>query len=234
MISGPRRVPCNWLKKRELQGYLRMNKPQKVSQMQLLSSPASPFARKVRVLLHEADMRDAVEICDVTALAVGDTDPGLVAANPLGKLPTLIRPEGPALYDSRVILRFLNDIYDLGLYPEGRLWEVLTLEATADAMMDAAILIIYEARFRPESLQSAEWMAGQWSKVDRALEVLESRWLGHLAGHLDMAQIGVGCALGYLDFRHGDRGWRDGRPGLAAWYEEFAARPSMMATQPQG
>ncbi|MGB5067721.1 MAG: glutathione S-transferase C-terminal domain-containing protein, partial [Albidovulum sp.] len=110
----------------------------------------------------------------------------------------------------------------------------LTLEATADGMLDAAILMVYESRLRPEDKRFAEWVEGQWGKVARALDALESRWIGHLNGPLDMGQIALGCALSYLDFRHDARGWREGHPALAAWYKGFAARPSMKATEPVG
>jgi glutathione S-transferase len=155
-----------------------------------------------------------------------------VALNPLGKIPALARDDGPALYDSRVICRYLDDRAQAGLYPASRLWDVLTLEATADGIMDAAVLIIYESRVRPEDHRFAPWVDGQWTKIDRSLDALEQRWLSHLHGPLDMGQIAVGAALGYLDFRHDERGWRNGRPGLAAWEAVFAERPSMVATRP--
>ena len=76
------------------------------------------------------------------------------------------------------------------------------------------------------------WVEGQWAKISRALDVLDTRWMSHLCGPFDMGQIAVGCALGYLDFRHGDRGWRQGRDDLALWEGTFATRDSMQATQP--
>lgn len=199
--------------------------------MQLVSSPASPFARKVRVLLQETNQLDAVEILDVKTTPV-TTDPAVAAANPVGKIPALIRPDAPALYDSRVICRFLDAHADGALYPEDRIWDTLTLEATADGILDAAVLIVYEGRIRPEELRYAPWMDAQWAKVSRALGALNTRWMSHLNGPLDMGQIAVGCALGYLDFRHDARGWRAGNDALAAWYETFAQRDSMQATQP--
>ena len=92
--------------------------------------------------------------------------------------------------------------------------------------------MVYEWRLRPEEMRLPDWVEGQWAKIARALDALETRWISHLAGPLDMGQIAVGCALGYLDFRHGDRDWRAARPGLAAWEAAFAARPSMTATRP--
>ena len=90
-----------------------------------------------------------------------------------------------------------------------------------------------EARFRPEDKPSDEWVEGQWAKVSRALDALEGQWMSHLHGALCMGQIAVGCALGYLDFRHDARNWRAGRDALAAWEKGFAARPSMLAPRPQ-
>lgn len=202
--------------------------------MRLYWSANSPYARKVLVLLHELDLLDRVE---VVPAAGGPLDPGTLplALNPLGKIPTLERDDGPALYDSRVICRYLDALAGGRLTPSGnRQWEILTLEATADGIMDAALLMVYEDRLRPEDRRYPVWVETQWSKVSRALDVIEARWLAHLNGPLDMAQIAVGCATGYLDLRHAARNWRDGRPGLAAWDAAFAARPAMVATRPPG
>jgi glutathione S-transferase len=201
--------------------------------MQLISSPASPFVRKVRMLLHETGLADQVEELPVATTALA-TAPEAMAANPLGKIPALLREDGPAIYDSRVICRYLDARAGAGLYPEARLWEVLTLEATADGIMESGVLMVYEMRLRPEGARSAEWVEAQWAKIARVLDALEDRWMSHLAGPLDMAQIAVACALGYLDFRHDARGWREGHPALAAWYEGFAARPAMVETAPVG
>lgn len=202
--------------------------------MRLFHSPTSPFVRKVMVTLHETGQLDRVELVPASGTPVA---PGTmpVASNPLGKVPTLERPDGPALYDSRVITRYLDGLATGGLYPaEPRLWETLTLEATGDGICDAAVLMVYEARLREETGPSEAWTEAQWAKIVRALDALEARWLAHLAGRIDAGQIAVGCALGYLDFRHDARGWRDGRPMLARWFERFDERPSMVATRPKG
>ena len=202
--------------------------------MQLLMSPASPFVRKVRVLLAEAGRTDQVEEISVNAVAVGEADAMLTEANPLGKIPALVLDDGSVLFDSRVIMRYLDQSFGLGLYPEDRQWDVLTLEALADAMMEAGVLMVYEKRFRPEDLQYDDWIEGQWTKIARALDLLEAEWLERLDLPLDVGQIGAACALGYLDFRHADRNWRDGRPGLNAWFARFGQRKSMEMTAPIG
>lgn len=199
--------------------------------MRLLKAGPSPFVRKVLVTLHETGQANDVQTVDVAASPMGP-EASLAAANPLGKIPCLVRDNAPALYDSRVICRFLDDRAKAGLYPENRLWDVLTLEATADGIMEAAVLMIYEVRYRPEAIQFGDWVEGQWGKVSRALDTLETRWLSQLHGQLDMSHIAIGCALGYLDLRHDARNWRVGRDGLSEWYAEFVKRDSMVATQP--
>ena len=128
--------------------------------MQLLISPASPFVRKVRVLIRETGLLSEVEEVDVSTTPFA-SDPTVLAANPMGKIPALIRNDGPAIYDSRVITRFLDDHAKAGLYPQSSLWDMLTLEATADAIMDAAVSMAYEVRLRPEAEQSSNWVEAQ-------------------------------------------------------------------------
>lgn len=200
--------------------------------MQLYTAAASPFARKVRVCLLELGMADRVEQLDAVATPIAPDDM-LITQNPLGKIPCLVSEEGTAIYDSRVITRYLNDLKGGNLYPSGpELWEALTLEATADGMMEAAVLMVYEKRIRPEGMVYNAWLEAQWSKVARALDALEEGWSGHLDGPVDMAQIAIGIVLEYLDFRHDDRNWRKGRDALAGWQAEFAKRDTMQSTQP--
>jgi glutathione S-transferase len=200
--------------------------------MKLYHAPASPFVRKVMVLLHEAKALDRVTLVPVSGHPL---DPGTlpVDRNPLGKIPALERDDGPTLYDSRVITRYLDETLKAGLYPASpRLWDTLVIEATADGIADAAVLMRYEMHVRPEPSRSTAWADAQWQKANRALAALEARWTSHLAGPLDMGQIALGCALGYLDFRHHERDWRAEHPALAAWFATFNARPSMQATVP--
>lgn len=201
--------------------------------MQLYDSQASPFCRKVQVVLRETGQLD-----DVTAIpAFGHpVDPNTMplAQNPLGKIPCLVPENGHPIYDSRVICRYFDSRGNGGLYPSDDPWDVLTMEATADGMMDAAILMVYESRTRPEEIRFAPWVEGQWAKIARALDAVQERWMEQLSGPLHIGQIGIACALGYIDFRHPDRDWRTGRDALADWYEAFIQRDSMAATAPRG
>lgn len=200
--------------------------------MKLYHAPASPFVRKVMILLHEAQAADHVSLVPVSG---NPLDPGTlpIDRNPLGKIPALERDDGPTLYDSRVITRYLDDLLQAGLYPPApRLWDTLVIEATADGIAEAAVLIRYEMHVRPEAARSPAWAEAQWQKIARAIATLEGRWMSHLSGPVDMGQIAVGSALGYLDFRLGERDWRGAHPGLAAWHAAFAARPAMLATAP--
>lgn len=199
--------------------------------MDLLISPASPFVRKARVVLREANLEDTIREIEVSTTPLASAA-DVVAANPTGKIPVLVRSDGPAIFDSRVITRFLDDYGNAGLYPASRIWEVLTLEAMADGIMEAAVTVTYEGRLRPESEQSPAWVEAQWGKVERAVKAINDRWMSHLAGPLNVGQIGTACALSYLDLRHDARGWRNGNKALADWHEEFSKRDSMVATRP--
>jgi glutathione S-transferase len=202
--------------------------------MKLYHNRTSPFVRKVMIVLLESGQADAVTLIPSTGTPI---DPASlpVTQNPLGKVPALERDDGPTLYDSRVICRYLDDRGNAGLYPQPpALWDSLTLEATADGMMEAAILMVYESRIRPEDKRLPDWVEAQWAKIDRSLDVLNARWLSHLKGRLDIGQIAVACALSYLDLRHEGRNWRRGRDGLADWHAGFAGRDSMVATRPEG
>lgn len=201
--------------------------------MKLLVAGPSPFVRKVRVLIHETNQQSAIEEVNVVASPTGP-DAELIAANPSGKIPALIRDDGPAIYDSRVICRFLDARVGSGLYPDARIWETLTLEASADALMDAAVLMVYEERFRKEGERSQSWLEGQADKVERILSATNTRWMSHLSGPMDMSHIAIGCALGYLDLRQPDNDWRGRHDGLARWFEVFDARPPMNDTRFSG
>jgi len=197
--------------------------------MQLLVSAASPFVRKVRVLIRELEITDHITEVPVTTTAF-NSDAQVVAANPIGKIPALIRPNAPTLYDSRVITRFLNDTHGGAFYPEQRIWDTLTLEATGDGIMETAVSMSYETRLRPEREQSPDWIEAQWEKASRGIAAVNARWLSHLAGPMDAGHIAIGCALSYIDLRHDPRNWRIGNDDLAAWHAGFCKRASMVDT----
>ncbi len=202
--------------------------------MRLFHAPASPFVRKVTVLLHEAGAADRVALVPVAGTPL---DPATLPVdhNPLGKIPALVREDGFTLYDSRVICRYLDDLLQTRLYPPApQLWNTLVLEATADGIADAAVSMRYEMQVRPEAARSTDWVEAQWAKVDRALSAIEDRWTSHLSGPMDMGHIALGAALGYLDFRHAERDWRSARPTLAAWWATTSDRPAFRVTAPKG
>jgi glutathione S-transferase len=199
--------------------------------MKLLMAPLSPYVRKVRVLLRETGQLGAVEEVEISTTPLA-SNADVVAANPTGRIPVLLRDEGPAIYDSRVITRYLDDRFKAGLYPADRLWEVLTVEATADGILDSALIMTYEGRFKTPEQQSPAWMDAQWEKISRAVAALDGQWMDELVEPVHMGQIAVGCALGYLDLRHDARNWRVRNHRLAAWYAGFSDRPSMKMTAP--
>ena len=202
--------------------------------MTLFHSNASPFVRKVMVLLHETGQTDRVTLHTVNLSPVSPVAE-LNQGNPAGKIPALRLADGTVLYDSRVICEYL-DLQHVGnpLIPrEGwSRWHRLTLASLADAIMDAAVLSRYETFLRPEQKRWDSWIDAQQDKIRRGLANLEQEHIAELTSVFDIAAIGVACALGYLDLRMPDFGWREQQPKLAAWYAQASQRPSMTATAP--
>lgn len=199
----------------------------------LYYSPASPFARKVRVAIIEKSVEDQVEEVEVTTSPT-DTNEELARHNPLGKLPCLQRVDGRVVYDSRVIVRFIDSLGAASpLYPEDDTkFDRLTVESLAEGVIEAALLCVYERRIRPEGLVSQAWLDGQADKINRALDWFDAHAGETLAPQFDAPCIGLACALGYLDFRNPIGDWRPGRTGLTGWYDTVSARPSLMQTKP--
>lgn len=201
--------------------------------MILRSSPLSPFVRKVRIAaaILKLDHEITLEFADTL-----DPNDSLRRQNPLGKIPTLITEEGDALYDSRVIVEYLD--YRAG---GGRIiprksaprFAALRLQALCDGMLDAAILRVYETRFRPPERHEPAWIAHQSDKIARALAALEAE-PPPLDGVPDVGTITLACVLGYLDLRFAGA-WRDAHPRLVAWHDAFgAAVPAFAQTKPEG
>ncbi|WP_313739660.1 glutathione S-transferase [Pseudomonas sp.] len=203
--------------------------------MTLFHSPLSPFVRKVMVVLHETGQLDRVAVHGVNITPV-QGDPQLEQGNPIGKIPALRLADGTVLHDSRVICEYLDQQHvGQPLLPrEGSArWRRLTLASQADAILDAAVSSRYEVAVRPEDKRWDGWLDAQREKIRRSLDNFEREHLAELASGFDLAAIGLACALGYLDLRQPEFGWRERQPGLAAWYAEVAQRPSMLATAPQ-
>jgi glutathione S-transferase len=201
--------------------------------MQLIHAPASPFARKVRVLASETGLLSRIELIDTAVLPV-TLNERVNALNPLGKVPVLLTDDGETLFDSRVICEYLDSLHDQPrLFPSEPAvrWRTLRLAALADGLMEAALLVRYERAVRPSERQWNDWAEGQLGKVRRALLALEAH-AGDLQGPLNIAQIAVACALGYLDFRLAELEWRAGSAELMKFQERFAGRESMRMTTP--
>jgi glutathione S-transferase len=198
--------------------------------MKLYYSPTSPYVRKVLMTAIELGLRERIEIVPVHVSPVEPSD-ALNQTNPIGKIPALIADDGAELYDSAVICEYLDSLQGPRLFPASgpARWQVLRQHALADGILDAAVLLRYETWLRPAPLRWQEWTDGQSSKIARGLDVLEGEVAG-LTG-LTIGSISIACALGYLDLRFGDMFWRDRRPQLSSWLEDFAQRPSFESTR---
>ncbi len=193
--------------------------------MKLLGAPASPFVRKVRILAQELGIDLPLETITMA------TSAELPLANPLAKIPTLVRDDGPAIYDSAVICGFLNDLAGGSLIPasgEAR-WRALTLEALADGLCDAAVWRRGEMT-RPATEQNTAALAKQAKIIERALDALEAQVESFTS--FGVGEIAAACAVGYLDFRFAAEPWRPTHPKLATAYAGVAERASMKATAP--
>lgn len=202
--------------------------------MKLFHNIASPFVRKVRVLAAETGQSARIELVQSVFTPV-QPDRELFASNPLGKIPTLLLDDGTALYDSRVICEYLDSLHEgPKMFPAlgPARWAALTRQAQGDGILDAAVGTRYELALRDPSRQWPEWIENQRQKYRRSLDALEAE-SGSLDGAVDIGVITAACALGYLDFRYPDEGWRDARPGLAGWYAAFRERESMRTTAPE-
>jgi glutathione S-transferase len=197
----------------------------------LRSSPASPFGRKIKIAAGVLGLDGQIEIQPVDTTDPTDT---VRKQNPLGKIPALVLEDGMVLFDSRVILEYLDHRAGGGrIVPTdaSARFAALRLQALADGMMDAAILLIYEGRWRPADRREAKWVDHQAGKVARALAALEAD-PPILDAPPDMGRIALACALGYQDFRFAGS-WRKDHPRLVAWLDNFAAAvPAYAASRP--
>lgn len=196
--------------------------------MILRGSPMSPFARKVRMAILHLKLSEKVEFVRADPMNPDDV---LRRDNPLGKIPALVTEDGKAIYDSRVILEYLDHVAGGGIIiPDG--WparlNTLTLQAMGDGVMDACILIVYEARHRPEALRHEPWLDYQRGKVVRGLTAFARQPPD--AARFDVGTVTAACMLGYLDVRK-QVDWRPQFPALVGWLDQFRGRhPEFDAT----
>jgi glutathione S-transferase len=210
-------------------------KPPEPPRMKLIGSTTSPYVRKVRIVMSEKKLDYQFVLEDVWA-----ADTQMALSNPLGKVPCLVMEGGEAVFDSRVIVEYLDTLSPVGkLIPSGgrERAEVKTWEALADGLLDAAVLARQEEMksLRTEKQRSKVWVERQMGKIDSALKAM-SRGLGektYCSGiHLTLSDVAVGCALGYLDFRFPTVVWRETHPNLAKLAEKLATRQSFIDSLP--
>ncbi|MCA1325243.1 glutathione S-transferase N-terminal domain-containing protein [Herbaspirillum sp. alder98] len=201
--------------------------------LKLIGSYSSPYVRKVRVVMAEKKIDHEFLLEDVWSAATT-----IQKSNPLGKVPCLLMDDGGAMFDSRVIAEYLDTLTPVCklLPPHGRdRAEIKCWEALADGMMDAAVLVRVEKTLRPTKQQSPEWIKRQWGKVEASLKAM-AEGLGEkpfcVGNHYTLADVAVGCALGWLAFRFPDLAWRTDYPALGKLFDKLSERPSFKDTVP--
>lgn len=203
-----------------------------MAEMILRTTLTSPFGRKPRLAAAVLGLSGRFEVGIADMFDDADS---LRTQNPLGKMPTLVLADGSTLYDSRVIVEYLDHLAGGGRIipaePTAR-FAALKLQALGDGIMDAGVLRRLETMFRDEPLRSERWLAYQAGKIQRALDELEEAPPSEQ--DILVGEIAVACALGFLDFRFAGEDWRASRPRLAGWFEHFGARcPGFADTAPR-
>ncbi len=204
------------------------------SGMKLFYSTASPYARKVVVAAREAGVLDQINVISTNASPI-DPNGDIVAANPIGKIPTLVLDDGHAIFDSRVICEFVDGLRDKPtLFPveKNARFAALTLQALGDGILDAALLARYETFMRPQEFRWKEWTRGQQGKIINALDFLEQNFSENFSSDINIGQITIACALSYIEYREIIEDWRPGRDKLSEWFAGISQRESMKATVP--
>ena len=201
--------------------------------MKLTFSPASPFARKVRIAAIELGVIDTIEFVPTT-VAPGQPNDVYSQITPLKKLPALILDNGDVIVDSYVIVEYLDELAGGGkLIPASgpTRWKVKSDHSLLQGMLDAMLLCRYEKMVRPQGLQWQAWSDDHWNRAWSGMARFEKQ-ADVLSGPFDIVQIGLVCVLGYADFRFADCGWRKAYPKLDAFHEKMLARPSMKISVP--
>lgn len=202
--------------------------------MKLIGSLSSPYVRKVRVVMAEKKLDYELVLEDVWT-----PDTTIQQSNPLGKVPCLVMEDGGAMFDSRVIVEYLDTLTPVGklIPPNGReRAEVKCWEALADGVLDAAVLIRLERTWRTPAQQSPEWVKRQMDKVTAGLKAMSAGLKDTpfcIGNHYTLADVAVGCALGWISFRFPEIEWRDAHPNLAKLFDKLSERASFKDTVPQ-
>src|SRR5919206_1734422 len=200
--------------------------------MKLSFSPASPFARKVRIAAIELGLIDKIELVPAT-VAPGTANEDYSKITPLKKLPVLITNDGDVILDSYVIVEYLNEIAGGSLIPDygPQRWKAKTDHSLVNGMLDSMLLCRYEAMVRPEPMRWQAWSDDHWNRAWAGMARFEARD-DVLGGPFDIVQIGLVCVLGYADFRFADCGWRKAYPNLDAFHERMLTRQSVKISLP--
>jgi glutathione S-transferase len=200
--------------------------------MKLTFSPASPFARKVRIAAIELGLIDKIELVPST-VAPGQANEEYSRITPLKKLPVLILNTGEVILDSYVIVEYLNELAGGNLIADygPKRWQTKTDHSLLQGMLDSMLLCRYEKMVRPQGLQWQAWYDDHWNRAWSGMARFEAR-NDVLSGPFNIAQIGLVCVLGYADFRFADCGWRKAYPKLDAFYQKMLQRPSVKISAP--
>jgi glutathione S-transferase len=200
--------------------------------MKLTFSPASPFARKVRIAAIELGLIDKIEFTPA-AVAPGTPNEDYSRITPLKKLPVLITNDGDVILDSYVIVEYLNEMVGGSLIPDygPRRWQAKTNHSLLNGMLDSMLLCRYEKMVRPQGLQWQAWSDDHWNRAWTGMARFENM-PDVLNGPFDISQIGLVCVLGYADFRFADCGWRKAYPKLDAFHQKMLERPSVKISVP--
>jgi len=200
--------------------------------MKLTFSPASPFARKVRIAAIELGLIDKIELTPVS-VAPGTPNDEYSKIHPLKKLPVLILDNGDVILDSYVIVEYLNELAGGNLIPDygPTRWKVKTDHSLLQGMLDSMLLCRYEKMVRPQGLQWQAWSDDHWNRAWSGMARFDTQ-VEVLSRPLDIVQIALTCVLGYADFRFADCGWRKAYPNLDAFHERMLSRPSVKISVP--
>jgi glutathione S-transferase len=207
--------------------------PTETPSMKLTFSPASPFARKVRIAAIETGLIDRIEFTPAT-VAPGQANEEYSKITPLKKLPVLILDNGDVILDSYVIVEYLDELAGGGkLIPASgpERWKVKSDHSLLQGMLDSMLLCRYEGMVRPEPLRWKAWSDDHWNRAWTGMARFENK-PEMLSGPFNIAQIGLVCVLGYADFRFADCGWRKAYPKLDAFHQKMLERPSVKISAP--